>query len=146
MFHWLYDPKRKIKRFLDEELGEKKKLDEHLSTNTILVDILQMAKENGLRPSDIVSLEHEIDPKKVIKPTNGIERVEQLLYLLKIILADLNLDIAEYDFLIAYGRYLDLPLDTISKMVKDMYQQLKLEKKDKEILLEIMKDYKITYK
>jgi len=146
MLHWLYDPRRKLKRYLDDVLGEKKKLDEHLNSNTILVDILRLAKENGLRTSDVVSLEHEIDPSKIVKPTNGIEKVEQLLYLLKIVLADLNLDVAEYDFLIAYGRYLELPFDVISLMVKDMYQQLKLEKKDREILLEIMKDYKISYK
>jgi hypothetical protein len=142
MLHWIYDPRRKIKRNFDEVDREKK---DH-TENDIIKDVLQMAKENGLRPSDIKSLEDEIDPTKIAEPTNNFERMQQLIYMEKIMMADLNMDTAELDFLIEYARYLKLPSDSAPTLVRDIYFEMRAEKTDKDIILNMMKSYDLGYK
>lgn len=142
MLHWLYDPRRKIKRAFDEVDSLKK--DHH--GNVIVKDILLMAKENGLRPSDLKSLEQEIDLQKLVVPITNFERMEQLIYMEKIMMADLNMDTAELDFLIEYARYLKLPSEIAPLLVRDIYFEMRAEKSDHEIIPFMMKHFHLGYK
>ncbi|TAG57255.1 MAG: hypothetical protein EAZ27_03090 [Cytophagales bacterium] len=137
MLHWLYDPRRKINRAFDDLDREKKKHDGH----EVIRDILLMAKENGLRPSDLKSLEHEIEPSKIIFPNDNFERMYQLIYMEKIMMADLNMDTAELDFLIEYARYIELPFAIAPLLVRDIYFEMRDEKSDKDIILNMMKRF-----
>lgn len=140
MLHWIYNPTRKIKRAFDE-LDRQKKT--HTSEHNIIQDVLLMAKENGLRPSDIKSLEHEIDAELLTTPTNNLERINQLIYMEKIMMADLNMDSAELDFLIEFARYIQLPSDIAPLIVRDIYFDMRAEKSDAEIVEDIITGFNL---
>ncbi len=140
MLHWIYNPTRKVKRAFDE-LDREKKV--HDSEHNVIQDVLQMAKENGLRPSDIKSLEHEIDAEHLVTPTTTLERINQLIYMEKIMMADLNMDTAELDFLIEFARYIQLPSDICPLIVRDIYFDMRAEKTDPEIVADIVNDFKL---
>lgn len=141
MLHWIYNPNRKVKRAFDE-LDREKKV--HNQDQNIIQDILLMAKENGLRPSDIKSLEHEIDAEHLITPTNTLERINQLIYMEKIMMADLNMDTAELDFLIEFARFIQLPSDICPLIVRDIYFEMRAEKNDTEIVETIIKSFDLV--
>ncbi|TAF74131.1 MAG: hypothetical protein EAZ53_10460 [Bacteroidetes bacterium] len=141
MLHWIYNPTRKVKRAFDELDREKKIHDQE--DHNIIQDILQMAKENGLRPSDIKSLEHEIDAEFLVTPTNNLERLNQLIYMEKIMMADLNMDTAELDFLIEFARFIHLPSDIAPLIVRDIYFDMRAEKTDLEIVEDIITGFNL---
>jgi hypothetical protein len=123
MLHWLYDPNRKIKRFAEENAKPKAAP----VTDPIVLRIMEIAANNGMRPSDVESLAEELDGSKLQMPTDSEDRFEYLNYLMDVLLDDLHLDTAEKDFLREVCIEIGIPVDKIPYLIKFIYDGLKTE-------------------
>lgn len=123
MLHWLYDPKRKIRRFAEENVKAKPVpvKDERV------LKLMEMATNNGMRPSDVDSLAEELEPERLEIPTSNEGKFEYILYLMNALLDDLNFDAAEKDFLKDVAVYIGLPIDKSPYLIRAIYDGLKTE-------------------
>ena len=129
MLHWLYDPKRQIRRFAEENVKPKPKP----VTNLRILEVINMASNNGMKQSDIDSLAEELKAEFLEKPKNSIEKAEQLLYLMEILLDDLNFDAAEKDFLKEFSVNIGFPITKSPQIIREAYNNLKIETPHNEI-------------
>ena len=134
MLHWLYDPNREIKRFMDENVKEKPKT---IKASKVK-DIMSMAEANGMYSSDINSLISEINPEKLHHPKNHTERIDQMFYMMTLLLDDLNLDAAEKDFLKEFALSIDIPLTEAPYIIMEIYNGLKYETPEEEIRAKVL--------
>jgi len=123
MLHWLYDPKRKIRRFAEENA----KARPEAVNDPLVLHIMKLASQNGMRPSDVDSLAEELDPEKLAIPTDNEGRFEYINYIMNVLLDDLNFDSAEKDFLKELAIEIGLPIEKIPYLIKVIYDGLKTE-------------------
>jgi hypothetical protein len=129
MLHWLYNPNREIKRFVDENIKGKPKDPKSAKAKAIK----SMAEINGMRPSDVDSLISELDPKKIHHPKNDEERIDQLFYMMGLLLDDLNFDVAEKDFINEFAKEIEIPVAKVPYIIMEIYNGLKNETPEDEI-------------
>lgn len=129
MLHWLYDPKRQIRRFAEENVKPRPKA----VTDVRIMEVMEMALNNGMKQSDIDSLAGELEASKLEIPKNSQEKAEQLLYLMEILLDDLNFDAAEKDFLKEFSVNIGFPVQKAPVIIREVYSNLKIETPHSEI-------------
>lgn len=129
MLHWLYDPKRQIRRFAEENVKPRPKP----VTDVRIMEVMEMAANNGMKQSDIDSLAEELDASKLEMPKTNKEKAEQLLYLMEILLDDLNFDSAEKDFLKEFSVNIGFPIQKAPQIIREVYNNLKIETPHSEI-------------
>jgi hypothetical protein len=129
MLHWLYNPNRPIKRFVDENSKPKPAT----AKNAKVRQIMELAAINGMRPSDVDSLAASLDPKKLTIPQTEHDRLIMLEYMINILLDDLNLDSAEEDFLKDFGVSIGYPIEKVPLLVREVYNGMKNENTESEI-------------
>ncbi len=130
MLHWLYDPHRKLKRFVEENIKAKAEPIRH----PYVLHIMEMAKENGMRPSDVNSLAEELIPENLTPPANEHERYELMRYIMEILLDDLNFDDAEKDFLKCFAVEIGYPIERVAFVIREIYNGMKNENSETEIV------------
>ncbi len=123
MLHWLYDPKRKIRRFAEENA----KARPVATQDPLVLHVMDVANRNGMRPSDVDSLAEELEPEKLVMPTDDKARFAYINYVMNVLLDDLNFDSAEKDFLKELAVEIGLPIDKAPYLIRSIYEGLKTE-------------------
>lgn len=132
MFQWIYNPNRKRKHFIDENV----KKDENADDRDYRVkQIYKIASDNGMKQSEINSLMREIDHEKLRQPQNNNEKVDLLIYIMNLLLDDLNFDATEQDFIREYAvSILEIPVKIAPFVIREIYFSLRNEISDEEII------------
>jgi len=123
MLHWLYDPKRKIRRFAEENAKAKPEA----SNDPLVLHIMDLATNNGMRPSDVESLAEELDPLKLGAPSDNNAKFDYIHYIMNVLLDDLNFDAAEKDFLKELAVEIGIPVEKAPYLIRALYEGLKTE-------------------
>jgi hypothetical protein len=123
MLHWLYDPKRKIKRFVEENM----KARPTPKDDPQIAKILELASDYGMRPSDVDTLAEMLEPSKLKLPQNDTERFDNVYYIMTLLLEDQNFDAAERDFVNQYAIELGYGVSNATFVIREMYNGLRAD-------------------
>lgn len=130
MLHWIHNPKKGTKRFVEENVSSMILEPAHPAVQ----HVLEIAKMNGVRPSDLRSLQQSLNPDKLKEATTSAEIVAQILHVFDALLDDLNFDTPEQDFLIQFAVSIGVPSIKAPQIIKDMYFMLRNEMPAEEII------------
>jgi hypothetical protein len=102
-----------------------------------IAKIVSIAKNSGMRSSEIKSLINEVDPNKVKWPETNDEQFNQLYYLINLILKDEFFNTEEFDFCIEMATVIGYNRPEAATIVREIYNGIKTEMKEPEIKIRI---------
>ena len=126
---WYTNSSGKIKRFLEEELLNRRNVISGLKSKRVV----EMARIHSLKASDIRSLENGLEETKLNAPQTHQERIGQLMYLMELLLDDDYLDDRKFDFLIGFSKTIGIDVKASPRIIKEMYDAMKQGKSMEEI-------------
>ena len=100
--------------------------------------IITIAVDNGMSGTELKALIMDIDAGKVTKPNNPKEIFDQIFYLINLSLHDDYFNNTEFDFCVDMAELYGVESNIAPKMVREIYNCIKLEMKEDDIVKELI--------
>jgi hypothetical protein len=126
MYFWLGKKKKdQMRSFLFDNIRYKSV--ESQKNNPALKSIIEMAERNGMVGGDIKSFATDIDSEKIKQPTNDSERFDTLYYMVTLLFHHDYISPPAFDFCREFGESIGYSKTTITPIIKEIINGIKLD-------------------